>query len=286
MMRRAAMAVTFLAALAVGAFMAFTDPDPLEAARVNRIVRQMNEAAAIGVPHGYLMDAATRERNRMLLSGIERGEILDADASARYRGLIQTVLHANQSFLARFDHELTVLADHAMHRPNNAGGHGIAGRHDHHDLSARLNFTAVLAELAVLDEATGWPGAPRRILAAARAEKDLADIVGHLGVSAHSISVPWEPPAAPWPEPELGSLFEAMLMAFKQSQVEPVNSPAYWRSIDGALDATVALILAVQDRIVSRTSRWERRLSGHFLSPQTLATPVDLDRPLRPRPAG
>ncbi|MFZ1682095.1 MAG: hypothetical protein WAT70_13835 [Rhizobiaceae bacterium] len=285
-MRRAALAVTVFVALAVGALMAATDPVPLEAARVHRIARQMNEAAAIAVPHGYLMDEALRAQNRALLSRVEHGDVLDADASALYRGVIQAVLLANQAFLARFDRELTVLADHAMHRPNNARGHGIAGRHDHHDLSARLNFAALLAELAALDEAAGWPGAPRRILAAARAWKDLADIVGHLGVSAHSVSVPYEPPPAPWPDQDLGGRFEAMLMAYKQAQAEPVNSPAYWQSMDSALDACAAMILAVQVRIVSRTRSWERRLSGHFLSPQTLATPVELDRPLRPRPAG
>ncbi|MCB1382341.1 MAG: hypothetical protein KDJ73_05315 [Notoacmeibacter sp.] len=263
---------------------ALTNPEPWTGEEVHRLAIQLNEAAAIGVPHGYLASAEDRRQNGALLAKVEEGAVLDAQASAAYRRAYQAILAENQSFLARFDAELSVLRDHAPDIANNDGGAGIPGRHDHHDLSARRNFSGLLSSLQSLDEAKGIAAGQQRIVTATRAYKDLVDLISHLGVAPHTVSVPYKPAPKPWPDARLGNSFEAMLAAFKEAQFEPVNSPAYWAAIDRGIAAYEALILAVQERIVERLQPWERRFSGRFLSPQTLAPPVTLDRVLRKRP--
>ncbi len=221
------------------------------------------------------MSDKVRQANTALLAKVETGAVLSADESADYRAVYQQVLFDSQTFLARFDGELTVLPDHAMHQPNNTGGNGIAGRHDHHDRSARLNFAGVLASLDALETARTPFG---RIVHANAAYKDLVDLISHLGVSPHSVSASYEPPETPWPDAELGSAFEEMMAGFKAAQFQDVNTPGYWSATDAALAAYNRLIGAVQERIITGTAPWERRIARRFLSPQTLAPPVDLER--------
>lgn len=257
-----------------------TGPDPIPRAEIRAMTVGLNEAAAIGVPHHFLMNDATRKANAALLARVEAGEALDAADSAAYRRIFQRVLHDNQRFLARFDAELTVLDDLAPAEPNNVSGHGVVGHHDHHDASARNNFAAMLRNLLRLETAT-WPG--ERIRLANVVQKDLVDLISHLGVAPHTISINYVAPERPWPDRQLGDLFEAMTIAFKQAQFEPVHSHAYWQAIDRALDRYADLIFETQSRVHAATSPSERRFAGHFLSPQTLPPPVNLNRPLRPR---
>lgn len=266
--------------IVVAAILLRTSPDPIARPEVRRLVSGLNEAAAIGVPHFYLMSDATRAAHRALLARVEAGDRLDGPDSAAYRRLFQGVLHDSQRFLSRFDAELTVLDNHAAGEPNNVSGAGIAGHHDHHDLSARKNFAALLDNLARLAAAEA---SFERIRLANVLQKDLVDLISHLGVAPHSVSVGYVPPAEPWADPTLGEMFEAMLMAFKAAQFQPVHSTAYWTEVDLALEHYAGLIFAVQSAVHARTTPWERRIAGRFLSPQTLAPPVDLDRQPRRR---
>ena len=255
-----------------------SNAEPLSPEQVSRFTIGLNEAAAIGVPHGFLMDDDLRQPHAALLVRVEAGDVLTLEDSAAYRAVYQQVLARSQRFLGAFDDELTVLPDHGMGSTNNIAGHGIAGQHDHHDESARRNFDGLLQSLHNLEQATSsW----QRIRSANAAQKDLVDLISHLGVAPHTVSVVLEPSPAPWSDPDLGAMFEGMLRAYKQAQFAAVHSPAYWAAVDDALEQYNRLILAVQDRVVARTTAWERRVAGRFLALQTLAPPVDLNRPLR-----
>jgi hypothetical protein len=254
--------------------------DPWEKHELTKLTNALNEAAAIGVPHDYLMPHDVRQAHLALLEKVEAGAMLTISESAAYRLVIQETLLDSQSFLAAFDRQLSVLPDHAMHAPNNVRSNGIAGHHDHHDLSARSNFSQLLHSLEKLDQARTAVG---RIFHANRAQKDLVDLISHMGIALHSVSTPYEEPGLPWPDLALGSHFEEMLKAFKAAQFEQINSSTYWEHVDKALAHYDDLILAIQGRVVGKTARWERRIAGRFNSVQTFAPPVDLKRPIRAR---
>jgi hypothetical protein len=265
--------------IALGAtLIARTNPDPWSAEEITRLTVGLNEAAAIGVPHGFLMSNVERAAHLALLEKVEVGAVLTPAESLEYRYIFQKTLQESQRFLGAFDGELTIIPDHAMDMANNVETKGIAGYHDHHDVSARANFAALLQSLLALDQAEN---AFARMRYANAAQKDLVDLISHMGVAPHTVSVPYLPPAKAWPDAELGAEFEGMMKAFKDAQFEAVNSTAYWAAIDVALENYAALILSVQAHVVAHTAPWERRVAGRFLSPQTLAPPVDLHRPLR-----
>jgi hypothetical protein len=265
-------------ALVVFSVLSRSSPQPWTAEDLQKLTAQLNEAAALGVPHDFLMDGKMRASHAPLFAKVEAGIELTDEESKEYRILFQSILHDSQRFLGTFDRELSVLSDHAMDKPNNIAGSGIAGPHDHHDISARKNFAKLLASLEGLD-AAGNPVS--RIFYANAAQKDLVDLISHLGVAPHTVSIGYEKPDAPWPDAQLGLLFEAMVMSYKQAQSERVNSRSYWDAVDNATASYAALILLVQDRVWLKTSSWERRIAGRFNAIQTFAPPVDLTRPLR-----
>ncbi len=255
-----------------------TSSEPWSQQEVSNFTIALNEAAAISVPHDFLMASGIRAAHLALLKKVESGAVLSDAESLNYRLIFQQTLEKSQRFLSAFDQQLTVLSNHAMHEGNNVNAAGIAGNHDHHDYSARQNFAGLLISLDQLD-AAGTPLG--RIVAANGIQKDLVDLISHLGVAPYTVSVSYRAPEIPWQDSELGDKFEAMLLAFKAAQFTLVNSAAYWVQIDIGLARYNELILLVQNRVIARTKPWERRIAGRFLSPQTLAPPVDLNRNLR-----
>ena len=277
-LKRILMCLIFAVASVVLLVANFTNPNALSREEISEFTTGLNEAAAIGVPHGFLMPNETRALHLGLLAKVEAGAELTAIESTAYRTVFQQALQGNQRFLAAFDTQLSVLPEVAMETANNCQSFGIAGQHDHHDVSARANFSALLASLEKLELAEN----PLvRIASANSAQKDLVDLISHLGVMPHTVSVPYVGPEAPWRDVQLGAHFEAMLKAFKTAQFQPVHSLAYWAAIDVALGDYNELIMAVQSQVIAATNPWERRISGRFLSMQTMAPPVDLTGPLR-----
>lgn len=242
---------------------------------------RLNEAAAIQIPHGFLMSEELRAGNLPLLEKVEKGVVLSAAESANYRAVFQQNLLESQSFLGRFDGELTVLNDWRMGAVNNVGTDGIAGKHDHHDESARRNYEDVERALARLDGASGPLAFLQRIAAINLANKSLADIISHMGVAPHTVSVAYEAPSKTWREQVTGDAFEAMMKAYKASQFQLVNSASYWQSVDQAVQQYALLVGEVQVRLQAKSSWWERRIAGGFLAPQTLAPQIDEDIPFR-----
>jgi hypothetical protein len=269
-------AITVISLLVFGlAFILSRESGPHSAKDVRLYTSLLNEIAAVETPHNGFLTPEQRQRHAALLSQVESGAELSPEQSRAYRQLIQATLLHHQPRLVWLDSKLTVLEDVGMPDTNNVGGRGIAGQHDHHDTSARRNFSELTDDLGWIDTAAGITAPLARIYYANRAYKNLTDIILHLAVSAHSVSVEYAPP---YREVEPGSMaadFEAMVMAYKIAQFAPVNTPVYVAQIERAMDAYDRMVLAVQARINRRLSPLERRLAGRWLTIHTIAPQPD-----------
>ncbi len=267
-------ALLLIVVVTVGlAFVLSQESEPHNADDIRRYSGLLNEIAAVDVPHNDFLSDEQRQNHTVVLDKVEDGLELSPEESSEYRQLIQSVLFDYQSRLVWLDRNLTVLSDVGMDRLNNIGGSGISGHHDHHDASARRNFADLSLALDRTEAANSWPTS--RILSANRAYKNLTDIVLHLAVGVHTVSVEHQPPED---QPDPGSMasdFETLLKAFKSAQFEPVNSPAYVADINQALDAYGRLVMTTQTRINVALSPLERRLAGRWLAIHTIAPQPD-----------
>lgn len=242
------------------------DPPKWTASEITERVDRLNENAAVIAPH-LTLGKKTRAANLALFEKVERGEPLSAEESAAYRVLYQSILHDQHSLLSTLDDQLTVLTDFKLEESNNVGTRGIEGSHDHHDASAGANFAVLEQNLLRLQNASGLTAPFTRVRAAISANKNLTDIIQHMGTAPQTKSVPYAPHA---PADELQQLFEAMMVHYKRAQFEPVNSPAYVSEVHQALDQYDALVVLVQDRIYSQLGPLERSLSGRWTSWRSL----------------
>ena len=262
--------------LALGLGFVWSLPNgPHSAADVRLLTSLLNEIAAVDVPHNQFIDEDQRSTHGALLERVESGTELSVEDSRIYRQLIQDTLFQHQSSLVWLDANLSLVSDVGMSDVNNIGGKGIVGRHDHHDLSARLNFSDLSDSLNRIDATSGVLAPIVRIANANRAYKNLTDLILHLAVGAHSVSVKYQPPDTT-PDPDTMAMdFEAMIVAYKIAQFAPVNSQVYVAQIGRAMDAYDRIVLAVQARINQRLSPVERRLAGRWLSIHTIAPQPD-----------
>ncbi len=253
-----------VAAAALAVFLWREDVTALTPADVRRQVDEINEAAGVTVPHGF-DDGAVRQTALPLFLRVERDQPLTDADSRSYRVLYQGIILSRQATLRRFDRNLTVLTDVDMDRPNNVGGNGIAGSHDHHDVSVRSNLADLTAEVATVQH-SGFT--PTRVRNAILAYKDLSDTLAHLATVSHTKSTPYRPRVGP--ASEIESLGEESLREFKTVQFAAVNSPEYWRAMFRALDRFDALALRVQHDLDASLTPVERKLAGRWGSPQSL----------------
>jgi hypothetical protein len=242
---------------------------PQEIAALSDVI---NEASSIIVPHKTL-GKKIRFENLVLFERVEDGEELSQAESARYRKLYQQIILNNQTFFWSYDHQVTPMPDVGMEMNNNAGGKGIAGNHDHHDLSARANFDLLKGNLATLETASGFTGTLVRIFATAKAHKNLTDLMLHFGTVPQTVSVSYIPTEVAAGD-MLATNFETMLREYKTAQFAPVNSPAYANALHSGLAAYDKMILEVQDRVRSKLGPVERTLAGQWLSWQSLTPPT------------
>jgi hypothetical protein len=250
------------------------DPSPWTPDEVRRRVDGLNERAAVTSVHGILASRAAHERHGALLNKVQKGVELTAVESAEYRDLYQAILADNQRLLGFLDWNLAILTDVGMARPNNIGGLGIEGAHDHHDASARSNFTDVLSALDAIRTASGPFSSMTRIKNAMSTYKNLTDIILHLGTAPQTKSVGYAP-AEQTAQGPLPGAFEAHLQSFKRAQFEPVNSPAYVRHLHEALRGYDRLVLDVQDVVLRHLGPWERTFAGRWGSWQSFGTSVE-----------
>ena len=232
----------------------------------------LNEAASVIVPHKTL-GKKIRFEHLALFEKVERGAELSEAESAEYRRLYQQIVWNNQTFFWSYDHQVTVMADVGMNRTNNVGGQGIAGKHDHHDASARINLDLLRGNLARIDSASGLFAPLTRVVSAAKAYKNLTDLMLHFGTVPQTVSVAYVPAFVP-PDDTLGADFEAMLREYKTAQFAPVNSPPYINALHAGLGAYDRMIILVQDHVYARLGPWERTLAGRWLAWQSLTPPM------------
>ncbi|MCR9139368.1 MAG: hypothetical protein NXI27_25435 [Alphaproteobacteria bacterium] len=276
----AAIAVVLL--LAIGLIFIFSLPSGPHSARDVRLYTSLlNEIAAVDVPHNSFLSDEQKTDHADLLALVESGKQLTEQQSRTYRQLIQQILLDHQSRLVWLDTSLTVMNDVEIDEVNNVGGTGIEGLHDHHDQSARRNFSDLSVALQRLETANGITAPVVRIFSANRAYKNLTDIILHLAVAAHSVSVEYMPPDLDVEPGTMAADFESMLMAYKIAQFAPVNSQTYVAQIGRAMDAYDRLVLAAQARINQRLSPLERRLAGRWLALHTIAPQPDTTMTVR-----
>ncbi len=265
-----------LAAIAGGlAFAAWRtpyDPPPYSPQEVTHWVDVINEASSVIVPHKTL-GKKIRYEHRGLFEKVEKGLELSETETAEYRKLYQQIIFNNQFFFQSYDHQVTILDNVGPDLANNIGGIGILGSHDHHDVSARANLELLKGNLARIDTVSGTFAPLTRVISAAKAHKNLTDIMLHLGTAPQTVSVAYVPPVAA-PEDPLSKEYEILLREFKTAQFAPMNSPAYVNALHAALGAYDRMVLMVQEHVRSKLSPWERTLAGRWLSWQSLTPPL------------
>jgi hypothetical protein len=260
--------------------MFFQSTAPLTADEVRRRDDEINEAAAITVPHAFVR-GKLRKDYPQLTQRVEQDRELSAADSAKYRIAFQEVIFIEQPILRRFDRNLTVLTNVEMFSINNVGDTGIAGSHDHHDSSVRSNLRDLQTEVSEAgnQSLSSW----RRIRAAIFAYKDLSDTLVHLGTIPHTKSVLYS--AANGPLGPYEQQGEAILRDFKTAQFAPVNSQEYWDAVWRGLDKFDLLALDVQGKLNESLSPLERHVAGRWGSAQSLGpwlTPRSRARRYRP----
>jgi hypothetical protein len=261
------------------------DPPAWTRGEVTHLVDVINEASSVIVPHKTL-GKKIRFEHQCLFEKVEKGTELSEAETAEYRKLYQQIIFNNQFFFSSYDHQVTILQDVGPDADNNIGGKGIAGSHDHHDASAHANLDLLKSNLARIDAASGSFAPLQRIFAAAKANKNLTDIMLHLGTAPQTVSVSYMP-GNPQPGDALGQDYETVLREFKTAQFAPMNSPAYVNALHAALNAYDRMVLNVQDHVRTKLSPWERTLAGRWLSWQSLTPPLGSYKAYRfPRRSG
>jgi hypothetical protein len=248
------------------------DPPARTPQEISDLTDILNEASSVIAPHKSL-GKKIRFENLALFEKVEKGVELTEQESAQYRKLYQQIVLNNQLFFWSYDHQVTAMPDVGIDMPNNAGGQGIAGTHDHHDVSARRNLDLLKGNLARIDAASGLMASPARILAAIKAHKNLTDLMLHFGTVPQTVSVPYAP-AVVEPGDTLASNFEAALREYKTAQFAPVNSSAYVNALHAALAAYDRMIIETQDHVRAKLGPWERTLAGRWLAWQSLTPPM------------
>jgi hypothetical protein len=248
------------------------DPPARTPSEISGLTDMLNEASSVIVPHKTL-GKKIRFENLALFEAVEKGEELSEADSVKYRKLYQQIILNNQTFFWSYDHQVTPMPDIGMEINNNAGGKGIAGNHDHHDVSARENLDLLKENLATLETASGFTASLVRIFATAKAHKNLTDLMLHFGTVPQTVSVPYLATEVAAGD-TLGTNFETMLREYKTAQFAPVNSPPYVNALHAALGAYDKMILEVQDRVRVKLGPVERTLAGQWLSWQSLTPPT------------
>lgn len=206
-----------------------------------------------------------------LFDCVRAGNTLTKAQSALYRSLYQGVLYDRQALFSRLDQDLQLRENEGMTKPNNTGGYGILGMHDHHDASATRNAASLWQALEDLAQA----GLPERVVMANDIYKDLTDLMVHMAPAVHSVGlIPFDevPEGVP-------ASYTAFYSAMKAAQVAPINGPLYWTAIDAAQNAYAEMVLDVQRDVRRWNGAAAHMLSGRWLALQTIAPRLSYESP-------
>ncbi|WGW04482.1 hypothetical protein [Tropicibacter oceani] len=257
-------------ALAAAALSWAANRQPLERDTIAMLTDRLMEFGAVDFVHdGYLGPEAA------LFACVTAGQTLNTEQSARYRIAYQGFLLDKQRLFSALDADLQLRQDQGMTLPNNVGGQGIAGLHDHHDASARANLEDIAQSLVRLETAAFTT----RTLLANDIYKDLTDLMVHMAPAVHSVGlIPPDPMPQDLPD-TLSGPFARFYAGMKAAQGMAVNSAGYWSALDDAQSGYADLIAAVQSRLRARNGSLLHMMSGNWLSLQTVAPVLGVDSP-------
>jgi hypothetical protein len=271
--------VAMAAGLAAAVYYTPYDPPAWTSGEITHWVDVINEASSVLAPHRSLGDDV-RSRNVPLFVKVESGTELTDIETLEYRKLYQEIIFNNQRLFKTYDGQVAVLTDAAPQTANNIGGKGIMGHHDHHDASARANLKLLKENLASIDNASGIAAPWTRVFSAAKAHKNLTDIMLHLGTAPQTVSVQYAPMPVE-PGDLLADEFETVLREYKAAQFAPMNSLANVKALHAALDAYDRMVAQVQTRTRAKLGPVERTLAGRWLSWQSLTPPLGSYKAIR-----
>lgn len=241
-------------------------PVPLASGFISNHVTALYQAASIWVPHFEIDNGQLRNQHKPLFEKVEQDLPLSEIECENYRKLYQDLLLKNQHRFGQLDTQLSVVENLAMTEKNNVGGFGVEGKHDHHDLSSRNNFTEIHKSVHYLQQNShnkDWIFSLSRVEQALSIYKNLNDVLFHLGTVPHTKSVAHIPLDVDAGEP-MQKLFESMLFHFKQAQFLVINSPEYREQLKLALDEYQQLVEMNQRIVHENLSSLELKLVGNW----------------------
>lgn len=240
-------------------------PVPLTPKFISGHVDVLYDAASIWVPHFEIDDGQLRNQHQPLFEKVEKDLPLSERECENYRNLYQALLLQNQHRFGLLDAQLSVVENLAMTEKNNVGSFGVEGKHDHHDLSSRNNFTEIHKSIHYLQQNSrnkDWIFSLSRVEQALSIYKNLNDVLFHLGTVPHTKSVVYIPANA-GAEP-MQKLFESMLFHFKRAQFLVINSPEYREQLKLALEEYQQLVEMSQRIVHENLSPLELKLVGNW----------------------
>ena len=256
--------VAVVAALGASSYVANRVPHTVS--EIEMLTDRLFEFGAVDFVHG-----AYDGPEAALFDCVAKGQILSQAQSIRYRLSYQALLLDKQTLFTALDQNIELRRDEGMMRANNADGTGIAGLHDHHDVSAANNVVNISENLAMFDAA--WP--LKRARLANDIYKDLTDLMVHLAPAVHSVGLL---PLDPVPE-QSPTNYRAFYEAMKRAQAAPVNTAQYWRAIDVAKAEYSEMLVDVQGQLRAENGAFLHLLSGRWLALQTVAPRLSVDSP-------
>lgn len=244
----------------------FANRTPHSAAQIEMLADRLLEFGAVDFVH-----AAYDGPEQALFECVASGQVLNTQQSIRYRTAYQALLLNKQSLFTALDQNIELRENQGMQHPNNAGTHGIAGLHDHHDASAANNIADITENLKHLQ--TAWP--LRRAMLANDIYKDLTDLMVHLAPAVHSVGLLPHDPMQPQTHPS----YQAFYGAMKTAQAAEVNSTDYWRALQAAKTVYATLLNDIQKQVRKSNGALLHALSGKWLAMQTIAPRLSHESP-------
>lgn len=241
-----------------------------DASEIALLSDRLFEFGAIDYVHGRYDGA-----NKALFDCVAQGKTLSEAQSKAYRRTYQAQLLHDQAHFVRLDKNLQLRRDQGMTLPNNAGGHGIAGQHDHHDASASDNLQDIARALNGLQTA----GFVARTFAANGIYKDLVDLMVHMAPAVHTVGLMTGDPLPDIAHTRLRESYQRFYRQMKKAQSVPLNSQDYWMAIEEGLAAYGDMVALIETEVWQWNGPLSHAISGRWLSLQTIAPPLSEDSP-------
>lgn len=153
-MKRLASGAILILGLSLIGLIATTNPTPQSRSEIQVYAQQLFEFGAIRYVHG--LESPHSAKQQALFDKVKLGEQLNHVDSCIYRRAYFLVLHDYARRFQLADDDLQMADNFRMDQVNNCDGHGVAGYHDLHDLSAKANMQELIENIESLQRGAGW----------------------------------------------------------------------------------------------------------------------------------